>query len=161
MNITILLIGLFALALFVLPVFYLYWIQKNKAKQIHKHFMAEALKNGVTISESSTWGSTHCVGVDTRLKKLFVMHSNNDNTEETELIDINEIEKCIVLPIYSNAHGSKANKTVERIDLNIAFKNPKKSNKTLCFFNSREDHTPVEQQALAEKWARIINTHIG
>lgn len=151
--------GMLFLGVFILPVFYIHWAQKNKGKIFLKHFTSTAAKNQVNVSDSDMW-NTRCIGIDKISGKLFALKKDNDQ-EETMLIDLKEIDNCIVSPTYRNIKGGgKTNKILERIDLTFTNKNSNVPGKSVNFYDSNENSPLGEEQVLAEKWASIINNYL-
>lgn len=159
MNLSLILTGLLFLGIFILPVFYIQLVQKNKGKNFLKHFTAFAEKHQAKVDEKDVWDSNNCIGIDTASGKLVVL-KKNDTDEESILIDLKEVNKCFVSPTYKSIKGNKSNKILEQLDLVFTFKNANMVEKHVNFFVNSGNSTLSNQQVLADKWSNIVNKYL-
>lgn len=145
----------------VLPIVLLNSKKKNKEKQFIKTLFDLAEKNNCKISEHNLWNNT-LIGIDKETRKLFFIRKTDNNLTTNE-IDLSEIQKCRIVKsnrIVNNKDSE--NNVVDKLELSFAFRDTKKSETILEFYNTNRDNLTVYRELqLIEKWSELVNATIA
>lgn len=149
-------IGLVSLACFILPIIYLQNAKKKEKKKFLKEYMLLAEQQQLTISQCDFWNHGYAIGIDPLKNKLFYL-KKLEGKEQKITIDLSEIASCRIININKT---EKDYKIVERIQLAFTFRNLRKAEMTLDFFDKEESMTIHDEHQLSEKWNTFINEHL-
>lgn len=153
MDLTSAIIGLCAIACFVVPVVYIQYAQKKKKKEFLANFLNLAGRQHINITQHEQWNQYYAIGLDGGTNKLFYL-KKKDGQEQTALIDLNEVETCSVVNKQRKVHEDII---IERLDLAFKYRNPKAGEKVLEFYDKEVSMALNEELKLVEKWKNIIN----
>ncbi|NDV44105.1 hypothetical protein [Flagellimonas sediminis] len=148
--------GLFAIALFVLPVVILNKSRKNKEKELLVGLNAMASSNNSHI-EIVDYGMEFAIGLS-KSKSLVFFYKKGKTQEVRTTIPLNQVQKCV--PEYTKRKIRTKNGTesvIDKIELLFHFKDRGLESKRLEFFNSEEYSQINSEIELIEKWTSLIN----
>jgi hypothetical protein len=156
MDLTILLIGIGAVAAFIVPIFFLQSANRRKDRNKQKNFIKLAQQNGIAISKIDLWNE-NAVGIDQNKKKLFVTNTLNEKTVNTT-IDLSDYVSCKLVN-DSRTVKTKHNKTTitERILLVLKPAISTNAEMSIVFFDKNENINLNNEFQLAESWEKLLN----
>ncbi|WP_018477592.1 hypothetical protein [Pontibacter roseus] len=157
MDLETIVIGLFALAVFVLPILYIQRKQKAKAGKALGNFLALGEQHQLRLTQHESWNEFYAIGLDEGQRKLFYLNQQEAQVPPI-VVDLTEVKKCEVANEYRELNG---NRIIDLIGLRLTFRNPAQREQILEFY-SKEGNTmlSVELQ-LARKWSDRINAAIA
>lgn len=155
MDFSLFLTGMLILAFIILPIFFYLRAQKKRREKLLNHFIELAEKHQAKVAESDIWNSNNCIGIDYASGKLFSLRIIEDQ-ETTTLIDLNEVDKCLVTPMNKKGRDNSN----ERLDIIFKFKNSSLTDKTINFYNVNDSSIITDELKLAEKWANKVNGYL-
>lgn len=161
MNISMLIIGIGALAFFIVPVILIHRAQKNKSKNFIINFKKKAAKQNINIDECEAWSLIYCIGIDTNSGKLFYLKKEDDG-DNTEEINLKDVEKCRLANVNRTIKTHNGKSTfIERVSLAFTFKNSTQPEKNIEFFNTNDNISLTNEVPLAESWESKINKYLA
>lgn len=153
-------IGLWIIALIVLPFIIYYLYKKMKEMKFRKGFLVLSEREKVIISQKDLWKNCYAIGIDTDSKKLLYFNKRKDKERGT-LIDLSEVERCRIVNTdrtVKNKNGN--NKPTNRLELVFTFNNSGIPEKVLEFYNNTEFMPTVDDFSLIENWLQIVNSNL-
>ena len=148
--------GLFAIALFVLPVVILSKSRKNKEKEllVGLNAMASSSNNDIGIAD---YGMEFAIGLSkSKTHVFFYKKSKTQEIRTTILLD--QVQKCV--PELTKRKIRTKNGTesvIDKIELLFFFKDKSLNVKRVELFNSDEYSQINGEIELIEKWTPLIN----
>lgn len=153
MDLTSAIIGLCALACFVVPVVYIQKAQKSRKREFLARFLQLAGQQQLTITQHELWNQYYGIGLDTGANKIFYL-KRKDGKEETILIDMAELEAC---KMVNKQRKIQTDIIIDRLELAFKYRNPKLPEIALEFYDKEVSMTLNEELRLTEKWKSIIS----
>lgn len=159
MNLGTAIIGAIFIAIFMLPFIFMLNGRKKKEKQLFQSLLTLANNHNCKISMQEI-SEEFAIGLDETVNQLFFFKKTADK-EIAQQINLTEINSCKVIKT-GNTHGGKdvAYKSLDKLDLQFSFKDKKKADILLSFYNSEEHFGLGEEIQLIEKWANIVNERL-
>lgn len=157
MDLTSIIIGIFAMAFFIVPIVYIQSAQKKKRKAFLKNFLILAEQQQLSITQHELWNQYYALGLDANSNKLLYLKKRNDE-EQKVLIDLAEVENCSVL---NTKRTIGDNIIIDRLALVFRFRNPKRSPQTIEFYDREVSLSLNEELKLSEKWKDLINARLS
>lgn len=157
-DLTSVIIGIFALATFIIPIAWYQVSEKMKTKKLSSEFLQTAKNKNIQITEFDVWGGSYGIGLDRPAKKLLYLGKEKE-MPRTEVVDLSVVSHCRVASgtkSVKNAQG-RTNFT-DRIGLYISFETPQKAGLSLEFYNGENGKTLTGEMSAANKWSRTINS---
>lgn len=156
MDLTTLLIGVAALAIFIVPVLMIQVANRRRDKRRIKAFKQLAAQNGLTLTKYDTWGES-CIGVDEEKKKVYFSTGSNGQASST-LVNLSDVQTCSVSSDGKSLKTKEYNSALtERVSLDFWNGNGKQPEKSFLFFDKSIDSTLTDELLLAQKWEKIIS----
>ncbi|TXK45895.1 hypothetical protein FVR03_11350 [Pontibacter qinzhouensis] len=155
MDVTSIIIGLAAVALFIVPILYVQHTQKAKKQKLLQDFEALAGQQKLTISQHDFWDPYYTIGIDSTQNMLFYTLRKEGQEQQQVLIDLAAISACTVRCTHREANGEKI---IERVDLVFTNPNSRPAEKTLEFYNREVNLNFNNELMLAEKWKSLVVT---
>jgi hypothetical protein len=160
-DLTSIIIGIIALSIFFVPIFYYEVYKKRASKKFDKYFTEVARSHDLTLSQHDTWRDRYAIGFDENAGKVIHLRKKNGQ-DETVLIDLSGIKKCRISKADDKIKTPKGViKRTSRIDLSLAYRNASKTDKLLEFYRGESGDELRGEMALAEKWSRMISSRLG
>ena len=156
MDTSTIVMGLLALALFVIPVYYLQHKQKSKLNKAKQPFMEAANRKGLNLGQHDVWDEQYGIGLDEVNNRLFYWHNDQDEPQETSL-DLGSVKQCEVDNAHRDVNG---NRIIDAIGLRIALHGSKATSVYLPFYVTKDIMMLRGELQLAEKWNAIIQKRI-
>lgn len=137
------------LAITIIPVA-LYQIKENsKNQKAWKRLKESTSKDGATISAIDKWSFT-ALAIDETKGLLYYSHFSKI-ADLSEKIDLKNLKNCVI----------DKQKNYDRESINLVLSS-KENTISLPFYDSNNDGFVLSGQLqLAEKWKKIINSHIS
>jgi hypothetical protein len=155
MNTTTTIIGIVAIALFVIPLLILSNWGKKRRKQLIKYLSLYAAEQSGNLDEYDNWKNS-IIGIDFANKKVYHLSKQAGEIKKT-FIHLPEVSKCKLTGI----NPSNLNQANTKIQLEFTFRNSMQSEAKIQFFNTEFDTFIVEEDLkLPEKWLSIVNTEL-
>jgi hypothetical protein len=151
------LIGLFFIAIFIVPVWLFQRTQTKGARNLSKSFRQAASANGLSISQFDLWQNVYGIGLDEQHKKLLYLKHEKEK-DHTAVVDLAIIDKCNIEKKINNiAKNKSSNGVTERLALVLTHNDDKNIKDSLEFYD--ESVSPLMNGELAklEKWQKIIS----
>ncbi|PRY07430.1 hypothetical protein CLV24_12379 [Pontibacter ummariensis] len=149
-------IGLFSLALFIVPILYIQRGQRQQKKKFLEDFLKVTEGQQLSIRQYDSWPPYFSIGIDPVQRKLSYL-KKQDQKEQTALIDLSEVASCRVVNEHRDVNGTRV---IDFVALRFAFRNPRLSEQALEFYDREESMSLNEELMLAEKWQGIVNAHL-
>lgn len=157
MDLSSIIIGLCAIAFFVVPIVYVQSAQKKKRKAFLKSFLSLAEQQQLNITQHEVWNQYYAIGLDASTNKLLYLKKRNGE-EQKVLIDLAEVEECSVV---NSKRTMQDNIIIDRLALAFRFRNPKRAAQTIEFYDKEVSMALNEELRLSEKWKNIINAGLS
>jgi hypothetical protein len=155
MNITTTIIGIGALALFVIPLLILSNLGKNRRKKLVNQLSMYAAEQSGNLHEYDHWKNS-IIGIDLANKKVYYLSKQNGELKKI-LIPLNDVQKCKLTGI----NPLNLNQADTQIQLEFSYRDPKQSDAKIQFFNTKVDTFIVEDDLkLPQKWLSIVNREL-
>ncbi|WP_152425248.1 hypothetical protein [Nafulsella turpanensis] len=154
MDLGSIIFGLFTLACFVVPVFYLQKLKKKEKKKFLKNFLDVAAQNGLVISQSDYWRHSYAIGIDSKANRLFYL-KKRQGVEQKTVINLSEVVNCRLMNMSRKVNDSLV---VDHVGLNLTFRNASMPEQTLEFYNKEESMGIDDELQLCEKWKAITDS---
>jgi len=156
-----LIIGLFFVALFVLPVWFFQRSQNKEKRVLTKSFKQAASANGLSISQADLWHNIYGIGFDEKNKKLLYL-KHSQEADHSILIDLRKIDKCsIQKQVNRSEHGKGSNNIIEKLNLVLVHNDDKNVKDSLEFYNEAICQNMDGDQNMAEKWQKFISAQLA
>jgi hypothetical protein len=153
-------IGVWIIVLIILPFIISYLYNKMKAKKFEKDFLSLSEKEKIIISQKAFWKKCYSIGIDTDSKKLLYLNKHSEKEHGT-LIDLSEIEKCMVVHTDKTVKSQNGNTNpTNRLDLVFTYKNSDMPEKVLEFYNNPEFMPTMDDFSHIENWLNIVNSNL-
>lgn len=157
-DLTSVIISIFALATFFVPIAWYHFSQKAKMKKLTDMLNQYADENKASLTSHEIWGDCYALGIDEKNKKLLYLKTNKDN-EEVLFIDLSEIDRCKVVNGTKNIPGTKANMSVtNNIRLQLHYKASGKASDFLEIYDGENGKSLTSEISVANKWSKSINS---
>jgi len=144
-------IGIAITILVIVPVVILANYGKQKHKNALRRFRKIAAENSLNISDCDSC-DLGIIGIDTDMKKLLYVQNGKD----VVVVDTNEIKSCTIKTYPEVINGD----FIDIIVMDIELKDGRGS-RVMQLFSSENKLTMDEEKSIAEKWHRIIESHIA
>ncbi|SHJ71441.1 hypothetical protein SAMN04487911_1326 [Arenibacter nanhaiticus] len=155
MNTSLLLIsGILVLCTF-LPFLLFNKAGKSDIKLMSKQFKQMAEKGNLKLDVKENWGNS-MIGIDKVQNKL-VFSKIKDGEPFTQMISINEIDKCeIITKTKLVRTNSKRESVLEKLHLELSFIAQDKNNLVLGFYDNQDIYGEDFELKRAQKWSELI-----
>jgi hypothetical protein len=160
MDTTSLIIGLFFVAIFIVPV-WLIQRSQNKGKGIlSKSFKQAASSNGLSISTSDFWANAYCIGFDEKNNKLLYL-AHKPTGDNVVVVDLNTLEKCsIERKTHQSGTGKHQETVTDHLVLKLIHNDAMHTTDRLEFYDVATNLSMNGEQMLLEKWQKIIGNKL-
>ncbi len=147
---------------FLVLVFYVRQKNKKRILKMLSPLHEFANENNSTVTSLDHWDKTLIGMDDSEKSKLFYMRKVH-GAEVKLAIYIPEIKTCRLVKTIRTAHlGKEKVSVIDRISVVISFKNTKKTDVELEFYNTDYDNLNLSGELqFAEKWTKLINSQIA
>ncbi|MGW8123133.1 hypothetical protein ACV07N_10790 [Roseivirga echinicomitans] len=157
MELSSTLVGLAALALFILPIVYLQGIQKRKEKKLLGEFLQLSQEKGLNLTYSEVWNYVYCMGLDTQTKQL-IHFKKRGELPEIQVIDLKPFKQCTVNKLGRTVKTTDgAVKVIEKLQLVLTPSNSHNKPETIEFYNAEESNSITTELPLIAKWEKQIS----
>lgn len=150
-------VGLFLL--FVGPVIYAVTNQSRKEKQTIKKIEALYASQNIKISKSAIY-QTLFLGIDEQSKHLTTAFLPFESSK-AKLFLLNEIKQAVLTKMETPKPGQPNAKTIEKVAIDLVFKNQNKPAFQLVFFDDEMGLDPHQSIVQANEWIEKINSNLG
>lgn len=151
-------LGIGMLLLFVVPIIYIATNQSRKEKKTIKKVEALSQSATIRISSSAIFHSLF-IGIDETSKKL-VTATVPVKEKHIHVFSLTDIKDCSVQKTEVPIPGRPKVTTIEKVAIDLTFKDKGKKNYQIYFFNEEigmDAHTSVHQ---ASTWSTIIKENL-
>jgi len=156
MDLSTIIIGIVALALFVVPIMYIQRVQKRKAeKQLHE-FITQGEAQQLKLTKHEFWDDCYGIGLDERQQKLFYVRKFKDR-EQQKVVSLADMKKCSVSNLSRESNGTKV---IDQIELRFTPRDAKAQDVCLEFYSREVNLMLAEELQTANKWSAIANEGI-
>jgi hypothetical protein len=156
MDLSNIIIGIVALALFVVPIMYIKSIQKKKAARHLQEFLDLGKAQQLTLTRHEFWDDNYGIGLDEGQQKLFYVNKFAGR-EQQLVVPLANMKQCTVSTTNREANGSKI---MEQIGLRFVSRNPKDREMYLEFYNREVNLMLSEELQIANRWSALANESI-
>ncbi|WP_266203384.1 hypothetical protein [Pontibacter kalidii] len=157
MDLTTIVIGCLALAVFIVPIMYLQRKQKEKTGKASAEFLAMGEQQQVRLAKYELWNDRYGIGLDEEQKKLFYLRKD-DAQEQKLLLNLADFKKSSVSSASRDVNGTKV---FDLIELRLTSRNAKHSELRLEVYDKEVSIMLSGELQLAEKWNTLINASIA
>jgi hypothetical protein len=156
MNVTTTIIGLFFLALFIVPIFIFSRQGKNKGKKYEKDFFSEVSINNLRISDKDFW-KEHAIGIDTDQNKIIYIDWSGSE-KVSYIFSLKDIKVFEPVPGFSEQHKRNFNLTkAPRLGLRFVFLESARAEINVTFHIAGLAQLNDEEIRLFKKWQSLIS----
>ena len=150
-------IGLVILAVFILPIILLHSARKKRERKQLELFDQYVSSKGLFLQQRELWNH-YAIGMDTEHKQLFYAKQHLDDNRE-EVVSLSEIAMCEIARemIRPTANAADDDLVLDRLELNLKFKESGRQSLRLEFYNREESTGLSDELELTEKWRKRIN----
>ena len=148
--------GIAALALFVLPIVYLQGLQKKKEKILYNDFLQLTKEKGLNLAHGEVWNYVYCLGLDTTSKRL-IHFKKRGEVPEIQIIDLRPFKQCSINRIGRTVKTEDGPVLViDRLNLILSPISALGQTVTIEFYNAEESNTITTELPLVAKWEKQI-----
>jgi hypothetical protein len=158
MDIVSIELGLGLLLLFVGPVIYAVTSQSRKEKQTIKKVEALCGSQNIKITKSAIFQSLF-LGIDEQSKHL-VTSAVPVKESKIDLFPINDLKSVNFLKVETPKPGQSKAKTIEKVAIELVFKDKQKPNHHIVFFDDEVGLDPYQSANQAMEWVEQIRKEI-
>ncbi len=156
MNLNLTIIGLFSLALIIVPFIFFQLKQTNRNQKLSSDFMIMAEKQKLAITLCDFWSPNYAIGIDTQNLKLLYIKKHEGADQQT-IIDLTKVNRCSENKLSTEIGGSKV---IDRIELVFTHHDKKYPAKALEFYNREENLMLDNELQICERWNTVINSSL-
>ncbi|MBE0663519.1 MAG: hypothetical protein IH597_13760 [Bacteroidales bacterium] len=161
MDTTSIIIGLFFVALFIVPIWLIQRSQNKSKGTLSKSFKQAASTQGLSISTSDFWANMYGIGVDEKSNKLLYL-AHKPAGEKVMVVDLNTLEKCsIERKTHQSGNGKHQETVTDRLDLKLIHNDAMHTTYRLEFYEESTSLHMNGEQILLEKWQKIIGNKLA
>lgn len=157
MDLEIIITGIVAVALFIVPVYLIQKKQKGKVAKARQAFVDRGAQRQLHISNCELWSPDYAIGIDEQQRKLLYLSDYEQQAGE-HLVDLDQVKQCRVLNEYRDSNG---NRMIEHVALVLSMTGQKPGEIQLEFYNNKKSMMHSDELKLAEKWNATINAVIA
>lgn len=154
MDISSTLIGMGMLFLFVGPIIFLIYSQKQNYTRLNKLLNQKSEEYSIK-PDTTELTPTILLGLDATLKKLLYVYPEH---KQAMIVSLSDIKDCGIKKVnFKDLPGS-----INFVSLILNFKKREEPAVEIVFYNENDDSTPDSgaQLQLANKWEKIISRHL-
>lgn len=159
-DIPSLIIGICALATFIVPIAWYHISEKMKEKKLETELTQFAKEQDVALNGHEIWGDAYAIGLDQEHKKLIYVKSDK-GIDMKQAVDLSEIKNCRI------SNGTKSTKNssghigaTNYIKLVLHNRDQGKGATSLEIYDGENGRTLTYELSIANKWARKINSSV-
>ncbi len=152
MDFETMLLGILAVAVFLLPILYIQRKQKSQAGKERRAFVMAAEQQGLQLSEFDFWADQYGIGVDSVQGRLYYRNASELDPQEV-VLHLNQVRRCTFDNVHREQNG---NRIIDMIVLRIGLHGPKAPELYLPFYNREGNLMLSGELQLAEKWCKLI-----
>lgn len=159
MDIVSIELGIGMLLLFVVPIVYAVTNQSRKEKKTIKKVETLCGSSAVKLTSSAIF-NTLFIGIDENSKHL-VTSSVPVKEEHIDLFPLKDIKACNLFKLEVPKAGQPKATTIEKVAIELIFKNKEKKNHHIIFFDDEvgiEPHASVNE---ASGWVTLIQKNLN
>ncbi len=145
------------MALLVAPIIFFQRKRKAKKRRLLQDFTAKANEQELAIGPHEFWAPYYAIGLDPVKKKLLYTR-HVEGVEQQVLVDLLEVSSARVINLSKDSNDGRI---IDRIDLAFAYRNTKRPEKMVEFYNKEESLNLNDELRLAEKWMKLVNENIA
>ncbi|SIT77487.1 hypothetical protein [Pontibacter indicus] len=157
MDTSTIVMGILALALFVVPIYYIQQKQKSKLNKAKQPFLDAAQRHGLQLGKYDFWNEQYGIGLDETESRLFYWHNETGIPQEM-ITELSSVKQSIVDSAYRENNG---NRIFDAIGLRLMLQGAKESSVYLPFYLTKDIMMLKGELKLAEEWNAIIQHNIS
>jgi hypothetical protein len=152
MDFEVILLGILATAVFLVPIVIIQSRQKGQSNKAMQAFLTAAVQQGLHLGKHDYWNEQYGIGLDETKAKLYYWHNDPVDPQEV-VIDLETVRRSTVENVYREVNG---NRIIDSIGLRVALHGAKSPELYLPFYNKEGSMMLSDELPLAEKWKGII-----
>lgn len=161
MDTTSIIIGLFFVAIFIVPIWLIQRSQNKGKGTLSKSFKEAASSNGLSISTSDYWANAYCIGIDEKNNKLLYV-AHKESGDKVVVVDLSTLEKCsIERKTHQSGTGKHQETVTDHLDLKLIHNDAMHTSDRLEFYDESTSLHMNGEQILLEKWQKIIGNKLA
>ncbi len=151
-------LGIAMLLLFVVPIVYAVTNQSRKEKKTIKKVETLCGHGNVKLTTSAIFHSLF-IGIDESSKTL-VTSSVPVKEEHIDVFPLKEVKSCSLIKIQIPKPGQPKASTIEKVAVELTFKDKEKKNHQIVFFDDEVGMDPYASANDASKWTTLIQNNL-
>tara|TARA_R110002072_G_scaffold287464_6_gene453220 strand:+ start:40307 stop:40786 length:480 start_codon:yes stop_codon:yes gene_type:complete len=159
MDIVSIELGIGMLLLFVVPIVYAVTNQSRKEKKTIKKVETLCGSSAVKLTSTAIF-NTLFIGIDENSKKL-VTSSVPVKEEHIDLFPLKDIKACNLFKLEVPKSGQPKATTIEKVAIELIFKNKEKKNHHIIFFDEEVGMEPYASVNEASGWVTLIQKNLN
>ncbi|MBX0331854.1 hypothetical protein K3G39_01240 [Pontibacter sp. HSC-14F20] len=157
MDISTIIMGILAVALFIIPIYYIQHKQKSNVSKAKQPFLDAANQQGLQLGQHDFWNEQYGIGLDQSGNRLFYWHHDGQKPQET-IIDLGAVKQSVVENMHREVNS---NRIIDTIGLRLSVSGTKSPNLYLPFYDKEGSMMLSGELQLAEKWNAIIQSKMA
>lgn len=154
MDSSTILLGILAVALFIVPVYYIQHRQKTQVYKAKQPFLAAAQQQGVSLGQHDFWNEQYGIGLDTTNSRLFYW-SSDAHAPQQVVIDLGTVKHIALENMHREVSG---NRIIDSIGLRLSLSGAKAQSLYLPFYDKEGNMMLNGELQLAEKWQVLLKS---
>ncbi len=159
MDIVSIELGIGMLLLFVVPIVYAVTNQSRKEKKTIKKVETLCGSSAVKLTSSAIF-NTLFIGIDENSKNL-VTSSVPVKEEHIDVFPLKDIKACNLFKLEVPKSGQPKATTIEKVAIELIFKNKEKKNHHIIFFDDEVGMEPYASVNEASGWVTLIQKNLN
>ncbi|MEQ3690335.1 MAG: hypothetical protein ABNG98_02325 [Flavobacterium sp.] len=156
MDIPNTIIGIILSLAIIIPIYIINSNVKKKRNKLLKALNELSSNKSEKFSDVDLWNSSFGIGLK---KNELCFLGKNETSEFKEIINLNEVKKCLLVKTNKIGQEPKSNHDVVKLYLHLELE--KKRSLNLVFFETNPSHFIVgEEMRIAKKWQELISSII-
>jgi hypothetical protein len=158
MDFETLIIGLLAMAVFIVPIYLIQIKQKGNSGKMLAGFRAMAAQQQLHFTRLDSWNDNYAIALDEVQQKLMYMNGLEANTPYLIIDFLKEVKKCTLINEHRDING---NRVIDRIALHLTLHSGKQREQELVFYDREQSMILSGELPLAEKWCLLISETVA
>jgi hypothetical protein len=154
MDLEVILMGVLATAVFLVPIIIIQYKQKGQATKTMQAFLTASVQQELHLGMYDFWNEQYGIGLDETKGQLYYWHNDAVDPQEV-VIDLGTVRRSTVENVYREVND---NRIIDSIGLRVALDGPKAPELYLSFYTKEGSMMLSNELPLAGKWNAILQS---
>ncbi|MBD1396461.1 hypothetical protein H9Q13_04735 [Pontibacter sp. JH31] len=157
MDLQTIIIGVLALAVFIVPVYLIQRKQKKQSNMVLDRMLSFCEERQMQLTKLDFWNEVFAIGIDEAVGKV-VYFNMQDVVARQVIVDLADVKCCELVKDSRKVNGDLI---IDQIVLRFHFTGPKRQSQELEFYNREQNMMLSNELHFANKWMGIVNSALA